>query len=109
MSRAISRRRLMLEVLTAATALPALDLVADTSRAAGLTPLETTDAAASALGFVTQASAASSNPVYRKGQHCASCMHFRGKPSDATGGCDIYAGRSVPAEGWCIAWTLRSG
>ena len=109
MPRGISRRHLMMKVLAAGTLLPALNFLPETSQAAALTPLDSKDSAASALGFVTQASTASSNPLYKKGQHCATCMHFLGKPSDATGGCDIYAGRSVPGDGWCSAWTQRPG
>ena len=109
MPRRISRRQLMMKLLAAGALLPALNLLPETSRAAGLPPLDSKDSAASALGFVTQASTASSNPLYKKGQHCATCMHFVGKTSDATGGCDIYAGRSVPADGWCSAWTQRAG
>jgi hypothetical protein len=99
----------MMKVLAAGAFLPVLNLLPKTSLAASLTPLDSKDSAASALGFVTQASTASTNPLYKKGQHCSSCMHFLGKAPDATGGCDIYAGRSVPAEGWCSAWSQRPG
>jgi High potential iron-sulfur protein len=109
MPRGISRRQLMMKVLAAGTLLPALNLLPQTSQGADLKPLDSKDSAASALGFVAQSATASANPLYKKGQHCASCLHFLGKQADATGGCDIYAGRSVPADGWCSAWSQRPG
>lgn len=109
MPRGISRRHLMMKVLATGALLPALNGLAKGSQVEALKPLDTKDSAASALGFVTDSASASTNPVYKKGQHCASCLHYLGKPSDATGGCDIYAGRSVPANGWCIVWSQRSG
>ena len=105
----ISRRDLIGRVLATSAVLPALSRLAGASQVESLTPLDTKDSAASALGFVTDASSASSNPVYKKGQHCASCLHYLGQPADATAGCNIYAGRSVPANGWCIVWSQRSG
>jgi hypothetical protein len=109
MSRAISRRHLLQRVLATGALIPALNCVAIGSQAEDLRPLDTKDSAASALGFVTDASNAGSNPLYRKGQRCASCVHFLGQTSDATAGCNIYAGRSVPANGWCVVWSQRSG
>ena len=109
MSRAISRRQLMQKVLAAGALIPALNCVAIGSPTQGLTPLDTKDSAASALGFVTDASSAGSNPQYKKGQHCASCLHYLGHASDAMAGCDIYVGRSVPANGWCLGWSQRPG
>jgi|HubBroStandDraft_2_1064218.scaffolds.fasta_scaffold901995_1 hypothetical protein len=109
MLRAISRRHLIQKVLATGALIPALNCVAFGSQAQGLTPLDTKDSAASALGFVTDASNAGSNPLYKKGQHCASCAHYLGQISDAVAGCNIYAGRSVPANGWCAGWSERSG
>jgi hypothetical protein len=109
MPRWISRRHFVQRVLAASALIPALNCVAIGSPAAGLPPLDTKDSAASALGFVTDASNAGSNPMYKKGQHCGSCAHYLGQTSDATGGCNIYPGRSVPANGWCAGWSTRPG
>jgi hypothetical protein len=107
MPREMSRRHLMIKVLASSALLPVLDDLAKGSQVEGLTPLDSKDSAASALGFVTDASNAGSNPLYKKGQRCASCLHFLGQPSDAMGACNIYAGRSVPANGWCVGWSQR--
>jgi hypothetical protein len=109
MPHSTSRRHLMIKVLATGALLPALDLLAKGSQAEGLPPLDTKDSAASALGFVTDASKATSSPLYKQGQHCATCLHYLGKPADATGACDIYAGHSVPANGWCTVWSQRPG
>ena len=109
MLRGMSRRHLMIKVLATGALLPALSCVAKAVQTEGLTPLDAKDSAASALGFVTDASNASANPIYKKGEHCGSCLHYLGQPSDATAGCKIYAGRSVPANGWCIVWSQRPG
>ncbi len=107
MPRGISRRHLMIRVLATGACLPALAELARASSVANLTPLDTKDSAASALGFVTDAPSASSNPLYKKGQKCATCVHFLGQPTDAAGACNIYTGRSVPANGWCAGWSQR--
>lgn len=109
MQNGISRRHLLFKVLAASALLPALDDLAQAAQGAGLTPLDTKDSAASALGFVTNAATAGSNPMYKKGEHCATCVHYLGQPTDATAGCNIYAGRSVPANGWCAGWSQRPG
>ena len=105
----MSRRHLMIKALATSALLPALSCLPTESLAEGLPPLDTKDSAASALGFVTDASKAASSPLYKKGQHCATCLHFLGKPSDAAGACDIYAGHSVPGNGWCSVWSRRPG
>jgi High potential iron-sulfur protein len=105
----ISRRHLMIKVFATSALLPALDFLPMGSQAEGLPPLDTKDSAASALGFVTDASKATSSPLYKKGQRCASCLHYLGQPADASGACNIYAGHSVPANGWCTVWSQRPG
>lgn len=105
----ITRRHLMKGALATSALLCALDTAVRVAQGADLAPLDSKDSAASALGFVTDNSMAASNPIYKKGQHCATCTHYLGAPSDATAGCNIYPGRSVPAGGWCIVWGQRSG
>src|ERR1700691_2636338 len=70
--------------------------------AASLTPLSPSDPAAAALGFVTDASkvVVASNPTFTPAQTCGSCAQYQGKASDATAGCNIFPGKSVPAGGW---------
>jgi hypothetical protein len=106
----LSRRDLMKHALAAGALVPALGLIGKESRAAALTPLDPNDPAAKSLGFVTDASKvdASANSTFKPGQHCGTCMQYQGKPGDATAGCTIFAGHSVPANGWCKVWSQRS-
>jgi len=105
----ISRRTLLKRTLLASALVPALGLRAKGSRANDLTPLDANDPGSKALGFVTDASKVdvSTQPTYKAGQHCAACAQFQGKPTDATAGCNIFSGHSVPAGGWCQVWTQR--
>jgi hypothetical protein len=108
MSGSLFRRDFLKFALASAVVVPALG-AADAS-AAGLPPLDPTDPVAQSLGFVQDASkvAADANPTFKPGQHCGACMQFQGKPSDASAGCSIYAGHSVPSRGWCSAFAQRS-
>ncbi len=103
----MSRRHLMINALAVSVLVPELTCLAKGSPAQDLKPLDAKDSSASALGYVPDAAAAASNPVYKKGQHCATCLHYLGQPSDATDACNIYAGHSVPENGWCIVWSVR--
>jgi hypothetical protein len=108
MSRTIVRRDFLKCALASAAAIPVLR-VAD-AMAADVTPLDPTDPVAQSLGFVPDASkvVASANPTFKSGQHCGVCMQYRGKSTDATAGCSIYQGHSVPSGGWCRAFVQRS-
>jgi High potential iron-sulfur protein len=108
MSRAIVRRDFLKCALASAVAVPALSAVG--AWAAGLTPLDPTDPTAQSLGFVADSSkvTASANPSFRPGQHCGVCAQYQGAPSDTRAGCSIYPGHSVPAKGWCKAFSQHS-
>lgn len=108
MSRTIVRRDFLTYALASAVVIPALSR-AD-ARATDLTPLDPTDSTAQALGFVPDGSklSANANPTFKSGQHCGVCVQYRGKPSDATAGCSIYQGHSVPSGGWCRAFVQRA-
>jgi hypothetical protein len=91
----------------AGTAISALGLIAARpSGAADLPALDPKDPAAVTLGFTNDAAHvdATANPTYVHGQTCANCQQFQGKPGDVRGGCVLFAGKSVPAAGWCKVW-----
>ena len=66
---------------------------------------------AAALHFVTDATkvVAASNPTYKPTQKCGNCAQYQGKAGDAAAGCNIFAGKSVPAGGWCMVWVQKTG
>jgi hypothetical protein len=110
MQQKISRRALVKGGLIAGALVPAFGLIAESAAAAdALTPLDPNDAMAKSLSFVTDATKvnASANPTYKPGQKCGTCAQFQGG-SAASGGCNIFAGHSVPSGGWCKVWAAKS-
>src|SRR5277367_4724870 len=110
MQRFISRRAVVRCGLIAGALSPLIGLVRPVI-AADLSPLDPSDPTAKSLGFVTDATKvdASANPTYKSIQKCATCAQFQGKAGDATAGCNIFAGHSVPQGGWCKVWAQKPG
>lgn len=109
MQNTFSRRAIVKGGLIAGALMPALGLIGNTAGAAALPPLDPNDPTAKALGFVPDATKvnAAANPTYKPTQKCSTCAQFLGKPGDASGGCNIFAGHSVPAGGWCKTWAQK--
>ncbi len=107
----ISRRAIIKGGLIAGALVPAYGLIGGTAQAAGLPPLDPNDPTAKALGFATDSSKvdAAANPTHKPTQKCGTCAQYLGKASDATAGCNIFAGHSVPAGGWCKVWAQKPG
>jgi hypothetical protein len=108
MQHKISRRALVKGGLIAGALVPAIGLIGNRAEAAGLPELDPNDPTAKALGFVTDASK-TSDPLHKAGQKCSTCAQYQGKASDPTAGCNIFAGHSVPAAGWCKVWAQKPG
>jgi hypothetical protein len=106
----ISRRQVIKGALLASAFHTAIGLSASNSQPTDLTPLDPDDATARSVGFVTDASRVvpAENPAYKAGSRCELCLQFQGRPGAKAGGCSIFSGHSVPATGWCQAWTARS-
>jgi High potential iron-sulfur protein len=109
MQHKMSRRAMVKSGLIAGALVPAIGLIGNTVMAGSLTPLDPNDPVAKSLSFTPDAGKvnASANPTYKTGQKCATCAQFQGG-SAATGGCNIFAGHSVPAGGWCKVWVAKS-
>jgi hypothetical protein len=107
----ISRRAMVKGGLIAGALVPAFGLIGNMADAAGLPPLDPTDPTAKALGFVADSTKvnASANPTYKPAQKCGTCAQYLGKATDASAGCNIFTGHSVPAAGWCKVWAKKSG
>jgi len=91
--------------------IPAVGLTDHAARAASLPPLDPGDPTAKALGFVTDVHQvdATANPTYKTGQMCGNCAQYQGGAGDASAGCNIFAGHSVPRGGWCKVWAQKPG
>ncbi len=102
-------RRAMVKSAQIAGLIPAVGFTDHAARAAALPLLDSSDPTAKALGFVSDAKKvdAAANPTYKTGQMCGTCAQFQGGPSDATGGCNIFVGHSVPRGGWCKVWAQK--
>ena len=107
----ILRRAIVKGGLLAGALVPAFGLIRNTARAAGLSPLDPNDPSAKALDFVTDTRKvdANANPTHKPSQKCNTCAQYQGKPSEATAGCNLFPGHSVPAGGWCKAWVQKPG
>jgi hypothetical protein len=109
MQKKITRRSIVKHGLIAGALAPALGLIGNPAGAAALPALDPNDPTAKALGFVTDASKvdASANPTYKPTQKCGNCAQFQGKQGEASAACNIFAGHSVPAGGWCKVWAQK--
>jgi hypothetical protein len=109
MQHKISRRAMVKSGLIAGALVPAIGLVGNSVMADSLTPLDPNDPVAKSLSFTTDASkvSASANPTYKAGQKCGTCAQYQGGNA-ASGGCNIFAGHSVPSGGWCKVWVTKS-
>lgn len=111
MQNTISRRVLVKCGLAAGALGSTFGFLANAAVAAGMPPLDTSDPTAKALGFITDTTKvdAAANPTHKPTQMCGNCAQFQGKPGDATGGCNIFVGHSVPKGGWCKTWAQKPG
>ena len=106
----ISRRAIVKSGLIAGAFIPAMGLMSNTVDAAALPALDPKDPTAQALGYTPDASKvdAKANTTYKPNQKCSTCAQFQGKAGDASAGCNIFAGKSVPAGGWCQVWVQKA-
>ena len=110
MQHKLSRRAMVKGGLIAGALVPAIGLLGNAARADALPPLDPSDPTAKALSFTTDASKvdAGANPTYKTGQRCSTCAQYQGKAGATSGGCNIFAGHSVPSGGWCKVWAAKS-
>jgi hypothetical protein len=109
MQKKLSRRTIVKGCALSAALIPGIGLLADFAMGAGLPPLDPNDPLAKSLGFATDTTKvdAATNPTHAASQRCGVCAQFQGKPGDATGGCNIFTGKSVPQNGWCKVWVQK--
>jgi len=93
----------------AGAAVPLAEFLISRSEAAALPPLDPNDPTAKALGFVLDTTKVSDaeNPTHKATQKCGVCAQFQGKAGEASGGCNIFVGHSVPQGGWCKVWAQK--
>lgn len=107
----ISRREFTLASVSLGIVAPGLGLVSPCSSATAAVPLDPSDPTAKALGFVADAKKvdAAANPTFKPTQTCGSCAQYQGTAAQPVAACNIFAGKTVPAGGWCKVWAARPG
>jgi hypothetical protein len=68
------------------------------------------DAQAQSLGYKHDATKVDKVKFarYQAGQACANCAWYQGKPTNAWGGCPIFASKQVAGKGWCSAYVKKA-
>jgi hypothetical protein len=107
-----SRRSFLATAAVAASA-ALVGLKPPSARAAGALPhLSESDPLAKSLGYQSSATSVDKSkfPTYKAGEHCGLCRFFQGTAGATSGygGCQIFAGYSVNAGGWCASFNARS-
>ena len=101
MSSSFSRRHLLQSFTLGVPLLPLAALPIDAALAADA-PLLSPDAKeAKAVNYVEDATKAK-RPV--AGSTCANCGLYQGHAGAPAGPCQIFAGKTVKAAGWCSSW-----
>jgi len=107
-----SRRSFLATAAVAASA-ALVGLKPPAARAAGesLPHLSESDPLAKSLGYQSNAQNVDKSkfPTYKPGERCGECRFFQGTPGEKSGygGCQIFAGYAVNADGWCASFNAR--
>jgi outer membrane biosynthesis protein TonB len=93
---------------------PAMEQAAEpmADAASGEMPrVDLNDPTAQALGYKHDAANvdASKYPDRDPAHRCANCILYQGAPGDEWGGCSLFPGKLVNANGWCSSYTPKAG
>ncbi|MGH8170969.1 MAG: high-potential iron-sulfur protein [Steroidobacteraceae bacterium] len=109
-----SSRRSFLATAAVAASAALVGLKPPSARAAGenLPHLSESDPLAKSLGYQSNAKNVDKSkfPTHKAGERCGVCRFFQGTAGQSSGygGCQIFAGYSVNADGWCASFNARS-
>ena len=101
------RRQFFATACAAAGGVALGTLVAKSAAAADLPLLQETDSLAVTMNYKADTTKVDGKkfPNHKADQTCANCQFYQG--TGATGPCQIFAGKSVAAKGWCQVWALK--
>jgi len=102
----LSRRRFLKLGAMGVVAIPAIGLLSQRSAFAAEPLLLATDTQAAAMHYTPDA--AKAGPMRKANAFCHTCQMFTPTGDGKTGTCQIFAGKRVNKNGWCVAWTQRS-
>jgi hypothetical protein len=99
-------RRRFLKLATAGVAIAPLCAAHLARRARAQERVEEDEELAQQLGYKHDASEVDPDewPDYEEGEVCANCQLYHGEEGGEWGPCDIFGGRLVHADGWCVSW-----
>jgi hypothetical protein len=102
------RRQFFASVGVAAGAVAFGTLVAKSASAADLPLLQETDPLAVTMNYKADTTKVDAKkfPAHKADQTCGTCQFYQGA-AGGTGPCQIFAGKSVDAKGWCQVWALK--
>ena len=105
-----SRRDFLVSVGTAVGAAAFAGALAPAADASALPHLTPQDPQALALHYTEDVSKldASKDPSHTAGAKCANCKLYQGSSSDRFGPCQLYPGKAVSADGWCMGYQKRA-
>ena len=95
-----TRRVFMMQVAVSSAALAA------THAHAAVKKIEENEPKAMSLGYRHDTAQVDEKrfPKHKASEHCAACMAWLGKPTDAWAECDLMADRMVSSTGWCSSF-----
>jgi|ERR1700677_895751 hypothetical protein len=101
-------RRSVVQTLSLAAAAAAV-LPPRRSQAAEPPHLDAKDPAATAVGYVENASQVDPKkyPVYIKGSTCENCLLLQGTTGSHYRPCNLFPGKAVSVSGWCSRWAAE--
>ncbi len=102
-----TNRRTFMMGMVASGSVAALSAVSARAAAPVLTEA---DPQALALGFKNESTKVDKAkfPQHTPAQLCSGCNFYQAKPTDAMAPCQLFAGKQVPAKGWCSAWAKKA-
>lgn len=101
-----SRRRFLKTVGATVAATATIGSLPRFAIASDMPHLSDADPSAKALGYVEDATK-TTNASHKAGDACANCQFY----TDGTAGygpCQLFPGKSVNAEGWCVSYSKKS-
>jgi len=104
----MQRRRFFATMGVAAGGVALGTLACQDASAADLQPLKETDSLAITMNYKEDTAKVDGKkfPMHKPTQTCANCQFYQG-PATGAGPCQIFAGKSVTAKGWCQVWAVK--
>ena len=104
----LPRRTLLKGALAALAAIPVVAAIAPAEAAA--VKLDPNDAQAKSLHYAPDTSKVDdkASPSHKPEQKCTNCAQYQGKVTDAVAGCNIFGGKLVDGNGWCMVWSKKA-